>query len=89
MRIQLGLLLGIGVLVLAAPAWAADTAPVRTTPFPDVPRSHWAFAAVEELRERGILRGYPAEPAVAPAPAPLNHRSGKPSRRHPRRQRSR
>ena len=45
-------------LAFSAAAGAAD-APVRTTPFPDVPRDHWAFDAVESLRQKGILRGYP------------------------------
>lgn len=29
-------------------------------PFPDVPKDHWAAAAVETLRQRGIIIGYPA-----------------------------
>ena len=29
-------------------------------PFPDVPKDHWAAAAVETLRQRGIMVGYPA-----------------------------
>jgi hypothetical protein len=29
--------------------------------FPDVPKSHWAYAAVADLKARGILTGYPAE----------------------------
>jgi hypothetical protein len=58
------LLLTAGLLATApAPAQkrgaAADPAPVRPTSFPDVPRSHWAFDAVEQMRQRGILRGYP------------------------------
>ena len=28
-------------------------------PFPDVPKDHWAAAAVETLRQRGIVVGYP------------------------------
>ena len=28
-------------------------------PFKDVPRGHWAFAAVEKLRQSGIVIGYP------------------------------
>jgi hypothetical protein len=28
-------------------------------PFPDVPRDHWAFGAVERLRKAGIVIGYP------------------------------
>ena len=35
--------------------------------FPDVPRNHWAFAAVQRLAVAGIVEGYPAPPtAVAP-----------------------
>lgn len=49
------------LLLLLGPGAGAqtDSAPVRSTPFPDVPRDHWAFDAVESLRQKGILRGYP------------------------------
>lgn len=42
----------------AAPAARA----VRPLPggFPDVPADHWAARAVETLRQRGIVTGYPA-----------------------------
>ncbi len=29
--------------------------------FPDVPKTHWAYQAVTELAQKGILQGYPAE----------------------------
>jgi hypothetical protein len=65
-------LLVTAALLFAAPAGAqergADPAPVRSTPFPDVPRGHWAFDAVEQMRERGILRGYPPERKPAQRP---------------------
>ena len=32
--------------------------------FPDVPKSHWAYQAVTELAQKGILQGYPAEKHV-------------------------
>lgn len=41
--------------------------PGADRPFVDVPRDHWAYEAVEELRKRGILRGYPAVSPPAPA----------------------
>jgi hypothetical protein len=38
--------------------------------FSDVPRDHWAYQAVQDLAQLGILRSYPAEPRVsAPPPA--------------------
>ncbi len=37
--------------------------------FPDVPRDHWAFAAVQRLAGAGIVNGYPA--AQSPAPAKM------------------
>jgi hypothetical protein len=43
--------------------------PPAGRPFADVPRDHWAYDAVEELRQRGILRGYPSAPAAARRPA--------------------
>jgi hypothetical protein len=55
----------------------AGSAPVRTTPFPDVPRDHWAYDAVEQLRKRGILRGYPPSPKPAARPrSAAGRRSG-------------
>ena len=45
-------LMGIGV-----GAKAQTEAPVP--PFVDVPKDHWAYQAVENLRQKGILRGYP------------------------------
>ena len=35
--------------------------------FPDVPRDHWAFAAVQRLAATGIVNGYPATQSPAPA----------------------
>lgn len=55
-----GCLCALAAPVLASQPAPPKDAPVRTTPFPDVPRDHWAYYAVEQLRERGILRGYPA-----------------------------
>lgn len=42
-------------------ASAAKTclAALRTRPFSDVPPNHWAFSAVESLRQSGIVVGYP------------------------------
>lgn len=34
--------------------------PVTGGPFSDVPKDHWAAAAVDTLRRRGIVVGYPA-----------------------------
>ena len=33
--------------------------PAAGGPFSDVPKDHWAAAAVETLRQRGIVVGYP------------------------------
>ena len=54
---------------LAVSAHAGTRAPARDTPFPDVPREHWAFDAVESLRKRGIIVGYPP---AAERPASFN-----------------
>jgi hypothetical protein len=45
------------VLGVVAGARAQNGAPVP--PFRDVPQDHWAYQAVENLRQKGILRGYP------------------------------
>lgn len=29
-------------------------------PFPDVPKDHWAYQAVETLRKAGVIVGYPS-----------------------------
>ncbi len=42
-------------------AQTAPTAPL----FRDVPRTHWAFAAVQRLAAAGILQGYPVNEAPA------------------------
>ena len=75
-------LLALGALSTAAvaqdqpaPAPVAST-PVPTTPFfSDVPRDHWAFAAVQKLAALGIIEGVPPRSTVSvvakvsPAPA--------------------
>jgi len=45
-------------LILVGLSFGQTPQPVR--PFPDVPKTHWAYSAVTELHERGILRGYPS-----------------------------
>jgi hypothetical protein len=79
----------VAIVVMGAISARADIAPpVRPAPFPDVPKNHWAYDAVEQLRERGILRGYPPERAAASARVSPSHRKSaarKPaSRRKPR-----
>ncbi|MEN3014511.1 MAG: S-layer homology domain-containing protein, partial [bacterium] len=32
---------------------------VKAAPFPDVPDTHWASSAVQQLKAKGILEGYP------------------------------
>ena len=43
----------------SAPKLKALRPVVTGGPFPDVPKDHWAAAAVETLRQRGIVVGYP------------------------------
>jgi hypothetical protein len=51
--------LGASLSVLAA-SWAtAAMAQNNTTPFQDVPNSHWAYEAVTSLQQKGIIQGYP------------------------------
>ena len=50
-RKLLSLLLALAMSVtMAAPAWAAQT-------YRDVPPSHWAYEAVEEMSQQGIFNG--------------------------------
>ncbi|HLK57780.1 MAG TPA: S-layer homology domain-containing protein [Chthonomonadaceae bacterium] len=44
-------------LTLIGAVPAANAQP--TEPFPDVPKDHWAYQAVMELKQKGILIGYP------------------------------
>jgi S-layer homology domain len=76
------LCLQLPVAFAAPPVPAAE--PPTHAPFVDVPRDHWAYEAVEELRQRGILLGYPPapeRPATAPAPARRQVRPALPSSR--------
>lgn len=56
----------------SSPAKIAQAAPSMMKPaempgfFPDVPRDHWAFAAVQRLAGAGIVNGYPAATAATP-----------------------
>ena len=66
----------VAIVVKTASAVIAQATPDSTKPeempgfFPDVPRDHWAFAAVQRLAAAGIVNGYPATPAqAATAPA--------------------
>lgn len=54
-----------------------------TEGFSDVPRNHWAYAAVTDLKAKGILNGYPPEPERRAAP-PIERRLA-PSRKTHRR----
>lgn len=69
------LALWIGTLVLGT-GGSPERAPRAERPFADVPTTHWAYPAVEELRRLGILVGYPPrragerrQPGEAPPPA--------------------
>src|SRR5207248_8572546 len=46
-------------LLAVAAAIGSPQAQSPVAPFPDVPPDHWAFPAVESLRVKGIVRGYP------------------------------
>jgi len=37
----------------------AFTMPVLADPFSDVPQDHWAYDAVEQLSQKGLVQGYP------------------------------
>jgi hypothetical protein len=50
-----------------------DRSLAKTPPFLDVPPGHWAAQAVQNLKDEGILVGYPPEkpkPSSPPAAAP-------------------
>jgi len=66
-------LAGAGFLAVSASSGEQSRpgsgAPAPGAPFRDVPPDHWAAGAVEHLRQRGILVGYPGGPGTGPAPA--------------------
>jgi hypothetical protein len=91
--LRLSLLLSIALCTLTAVACAqpatAPQPPAADRPFADVPRDHWAYEAVEELRKRGILRGYPpAGPRAAPVKEGSSSGKGRTGKPAPRRRQS-
>lgn len=65
-----------GRLAAQAPAAQPPGAPQMVAPFPDVPPGHWAFDAVEKLRQAGIIIGYPQGTfGNVPAPRPKSNRA--------------
>lgn len=55
-----------GVVVMTALAvWPVGSCADQNGGFSDVPRDHWAYLAVTELKQKGILKGDPVEPADA------------------------
>lgn len=54
----------IAALLAIAQAGTAQFAP------PDVPKSHWAYPAVNKLFEEGLLRGYPSVKPSESRPSP-------------------
>jgi len=72
----------LALLPAAAHAQQAPE-PGQSGPFVDVPTTHWAYDAVDEMRRRGILRGYPATKPTRPAanPKPKTPPQKSPARR--------
>lgn len=60
-RVSIRLSSLIGIAALASFPVAASAAPDEG--FPDVPKDHWAYKAVVQLKQKGILKGYPADAA--------------------------
>lgn len=60
-RISIRLSSLIGIAALSSFPIAASAAPDEG--FPDVPKDHWAYKAVVQLKQKGILKGYPADAA--------------------------
>jgi hypothetical protein len=80
--VSLSILVAPGAPAAPSPA-APPAAGAADRPFSDVPRDHWAYEAVEELRKLGILRGYPPAPArpsqTKTAPPAGKRRPGRPA----------
>lgn len=56
-------LLSIGAFGLTLPALAQATSASDTSTsgsaFPDTPQNHWAYSAVQDLANKGLVKGYP------------------------------
>lgn len=50
--------IALGIAGLAMPAVHAQDAPPAIA-FPDVPANHWAYSAVQDLANKGYVKGYP------------------------------
>lgn len=82
LRLIVGPLVALGLL--AVPVAAQE----QRTYFPDVPREHWAFDAVQELAGKGILKGYPPgtflpEPLRTAPNRNARRNAGAPARSYP------
>jgi hypothetical protein len=65
---KLNTLFAVGVCAIVAGSCSAGPTTVakssteksvQSEPFKDVPADHWAYQAVENLRQKGVLKGYP------------------------------
>lgn len=65
MKLTRSLPLALAILASASTAHAQAPAQTEQPFFPDVPRNHWAFAALQKLGGAGIVEGYPGAPAPA------------------------
>lgn len=51
----------LGITVASGMGTTAQAQNADFKGFPDVPKNHWAYQAVTDLAQRGIVQGYPAE----------------------------
>lgn len=47
------------IVLLAAMLTMLSVGVTKAAPFPDVPDTHWASSAVQQLKAKGVLEGYP------------------------------
>jgi hypothetical protein len=84
MKLRLPLFLLVGLAAGSGLTWAQEAPAPNAAPqaapdapfFRDVPRDHWAFAAVQKLAAAGILEGFPRSAPVPSAKIPAPVRSG-------------
>lgn len=50
---------GLAVITAALMIWVAAIPAFGAIPYPDVPRDHWAYEAIESLHNAGLVEGYP------------------------------
>ena len=61
--------------IAAAAALTAGVSAYAANPFSDVSTDDWAYQAVSDLSDQGVVEGYPDEPSDGRSPEPVHNGS--------------